>query len=175
MTKRPFSLAGFATLFALSLPTPTLAEVDCSNKPHIRDRFSVSGPFVKQLDQPLEWKRCAEGARWDSKKRRCYGEPLLISQDQAVLRFEENKNGWRLPTIQELFSLLYSTCANKKELRTLFPDLRLPIFRESAHFWSTTQDEDLTRMYYYLDFHSYALDFHSQGYSLAVRAVRDTN
>ncbi|WP_093190850.1 DUF1566 domain-containing protein [Pseudovibrio sp. Tun.PSC04-5.I4] len=173
MTKKTRVLTTLTCLSILSLVSPAIAEVDCKQKPALQDRFTLNGALVTQTGTSLEWKRCAEGTVWQQAKDSCVGEPLQIAQNEAVDLLAESAEGWRLPTIRELYGLLDSTCADKEELHALFPDLNKPMFGEYADFWSATNDQKLSRMYYYLDFVTYALDFHSQGYSLAIRAVRD--
>ncbi|KZK87837.1 hypothetical protein PsW64_01134 [Pseudovibrio sp. W64] len=174
MTKKPFVLTTGAALSLFLSAFPAAAQLDCSNKPALQERFTLEGALVKQTGFALEWKRCAEGMTWESNSKSCSGEPMQVGQDIAASHFAENSQGWRLPTIRELYGLLDSTCADKDELHALFPDLTAPAFTDYADFWSATGDQKLKGMYYYLDFVTYALDFHSQGYSLAVRAVRDT-
>ncbi|SFU07106.1 Protein of unknown function [Pseudovibrio denitrificans] len=173
MKKTGLSLIA-ATLFGSLTALPAHAQLDCANKPPLQERFTVNGALVKQTGYALEWKRCAEGMAWESETQTCTGEPLELTQDVAASHFAENTEGWRLPTIRELYGLLDSTCAEKEELHVIFPDLAAPAFIDYADFWSATGDRKLEGMYYYLDFVTYALDFHSQGYSLTVRAVRDS-
>ncbi len=65
----------------------------------------------------LMWKTCAEGMTWDVDDQVCYGTPgaydgvqarVLVEQANAGLGYYKRK-GWRLPTKQELQSLLVLT------------------------------------------------------------------
>jgi hypothetical protein len=61
----------------------------------------------------LMWKRCAEGSVWDSPSATCTGSPGVYNAaaaqqaaDAANLAKSETFDGWRVPTKQELQSLL---------------------------------------------------------------------
>lgn len=169
---RPWGLAvsiGLAALLAFS--SISMAQ-DCQQTKSLSQRFTVQGDIVIQNNANLEWKRCAVGLQLSSNGQKCDGMPKLLHRDAAIAYFQNDTNEWRIPDIRELYGLLDDTCADKQELALLFPDLTNPAFEDMAPFWSSSEDASLPGMFYFVDFSSFALDFHSNGYSLAMRAVR---
>ena len=71
----------------------------------------------------LMWKRCAEGQSWDDTT--CTGAPALYTWINAKLRpstFAENDD-WRLPTEEELLSIVDYTTYRLAVNSTVFPNL----------------------------------------------------
>ena len=87
---------------------------------------------VKDKLLKLTWMRCSLGQTWTG--RRCDGEAKAYKWEQAKqaaqqMRFADHSD-WRLPTIEELKSLVYCSkgvegdrCANGSQMPTLFQSL----------------------------------------------------
>jgi hypothetical protein len=71
-------------------------------------RLMHKGPIAIDLLGKLEWMRCSIGQFWEEEG--CKGEPLKLTLSQVpevVARFEGlDRGGWRLPTRDELESLV---------------------------------------------------------------------
>lgn len=133
-------------------------------------RFTFHNESIIDHQTNLTWRRCSEGMMWNGKT--CIGESTLMTQAEATERVIESGEHWRLPTIDELYSLFTNPCTGEPTRHTL-SDIR-DMGENSAPYWSSTQVEDIQNFYYYVDLlHGY-VDAHSGGFSLAVRLVRES-
>lgn len=69
------------------------------------NRFSVAGNEVTDKQTGLIWQRCIYGQTWNGTA--CSGSATQFSFASALQKAAElNQQGWRLPSIKELFSLV---------------------------------------------------------------------
>jgi hypothetical protein len=146
---------------------------DCQNNAQPStplQRFEIhTNGTVTDTQTGLMWKQCLEG----QEGKGCYGKAEFFSWDlaneQALLANKidyAGQNGWRLPTIQELSSLIEKNCANPAINLQVFPHM------PSQGIWSNKQDEP----------HAWSVDF-SHGHAMQsfkvggkyVRLVRDAH
>ena len=132
-------------------------------------RFMTRGQMVIDLEIGIEWLRCSIGQRWNGEN--CIGEILQISvetADQAIAQANDQLGaGWRLPTKEELSSLVCETCPGLKINEEIFPDTLVAL---TGHLIPTA----LPRHQWTVNFftgHSYGRFFPTQ--EMAVRLVRD--
>lgn len=82
----------------------------------------------------LTWLRCSVGQRWNGFK--CIGVPRMLTWDQAneaaAMAKKELGGNWRLPTVEELQTLVCDSCIPPKIDQRLFPDT------PAAPFWSAS-------------------------------------
>lgn len=80
-----------------------------------QDRFTVSADGKEVLDTQtkLTWRRCVEGLNWDGKT--CSGKASKFNFGSAKKHAEAQGPGWRVPSKDELLSLVDKT-AKKKPL-----------------------------------------------------------
>ena len=82
----------------------------------------------------LTWLRCSVGQRWNG--FRCIGAPRMLTWEQAneaaAMAKKELGGNWRLPTVEELQTLVCDPCAPPKIDQRLFPDT------PAAPFWSAS-------------------------------------
>ncbi|GEO84699.1 hypothetical protein GCM10007920_04640 [Ciceribacter naphthalenivorans] len=119
----------------------------------------------------LVWNRCAVGMEWNTDKKRCTGEPDGLNQEAAQKAAQNAGEGWRVPTGEELETLLLDTCEGLKIDNSAFPDIKSSDYGEGANFWTST--EAMPGMFYFFDFANGYADMHSAGYGLSVLLVRD--
>jgi len=118
----------------------------------------------------LTWCRCSAGATWKDGAG-CVGAPKLMSLEEASSFAKQAGNGWRVPTIKELYSIVEQECENTVINSIVFPDIR-EFGEGGAPYWSVTRVDNMPMLVYYLDFIHGQVDGHSEGFIMAVRLVR---
>ena len=115
----------FALLGAISISGTTWA--DCKDAdPAFTARFAVQAEEVYDRQSDLTWQRCAVGQRWVQSSG-CLGNPAKFTFDEA----QALTNGkWRVPTIDELQSIVAEYCSEPAVDPALFPGT------PSEQFWS---------------------------------------
>lgn len=73
-------------------------------------RYKAMGDVVEDLYTSLVWARCSVGQEWDESAQNCEGQPLRMSHQVASNTALKLGDGWRLPSKDELVSLVY--CSN---------------------------------------------------------------
>ncbi|WP_119309381.1 DUF1566 domain-containing protein [Cohaesibacter haloalkalitolerans] len=155
-----------AILSALLLPFS--ANATCNNGNG--SGYVLQGDLALSREQGLIWKRCAIGMRWSDAEKTCVGEPQGFSLEEAVDYARNEGNGWRVPTGQELETLLIDTCDGPNIDMVAFPNLAASDFGEGAKFWTST--EAIPGMRYFFDFTHGYVDMHSSGFRLSVLLVK---
>ncbi|MBJ7533074.1 DUF1566 domain-containing protein [Rhodomicrobium vannielii ATCC 17100] len=99
-------------------------------------RFEALGPEVSDRQTGLVWQRCSVGMVW--REGRCTGSPQVFTWDEAR---GLGRDGWRLPEIDELVSLVN----REKSRRGEFPVTDVAAFPDLAGrrgdpltYWSNT-------------------------------------
>jgi len=117
----------------------------------------VPRPEVADPTLGLSWKKRAE--------RGNDGELIRLSWNTALLYAKQQGGGWRLPTVEELMSLIRFDEAGRMTLR-------LPLEAAKNWYWTSTPalgDEDFAWMVY---FDSGAVGRHYRSEPCCVRLVR---
>ncbi len=134
--------------------------------------FLLQGDEATNPEHGLTWKRCAIGMRWDAGAKICTGEARGLGLNEALDYARKEGEGWRVPTGEELETLLLETCEGPKIDAVAFPNIADSDFGEGAAFWTST--EAIPDMFYFFDFTNGFADMHSQGFSLSVLLVKDS-
>jgi hypothetical protein len=164
MSRTIFFLVG-----ALLLDSATAGCVGDKSAVRAEPRFKIIGEEAYDRTTNLTWQRCSAGATWD-RKRGCIGDPKMMSLADAKQLAANAGKPWRLPTIQELYSIVEPRCSNPAIDPEVFPGVKS--LGEGAPYWSSSKINEMPRLFYYLDFMSGEADGHTKGFSLAVRLVR---
>lgn len=121
----------------------------------------------------LIWRRCSLGQEWQ-KGKGCVGEIELIKRKEAENRARALGNGWRMPSIDELLTLVDERCKTPVISSTLFG--KLHDTGEGANYLSASiyleGDEVLPTLFYTINYIDGSVDAHTKGYLGAVRLVR---
>lgn len=73
-----------------------------------RYRYTGSnGEIVTDQLSRLDWKRCVIGMTWNNAFNRCDGISSILNSNESLAYAAPDSNGWRLPTIEELQSIMY--------------------------------------------------------------------
>ncbi len=113
-------------LAGLSIAGSAMAE--CSDGDLTKPpQFSVKGAEAYDAKTNLTWQRCAVGQRWEQSAG-CLGSPAKFTFDEAQALAQ---GGWRVPTIDELTTIVSPLCNDPAIDPLVFPNT-LP-----EQFWSS--------------------------------------
>lgn len=130
------------------------------------------GQFARDLMMGIEWMRCSVGQRWSENTQTCTGEIIPLDFDlidQAITQANEQLGGgWRLPTEDELTTLICTECGTPMIDAKIFPNT----FADS--YWTSDSNSMSSRHQVSVNFrtgYTYARFMRNQ--RLAVRLVRN--
>lgn len=132
-------------------------------------RFVINGSEAYDRQTKLTWSRCSVGTTWVNDAG-CIGEVQLLGLDAAKQFAQTLGGGWRVPTIQELDSIVEQRCFNPAINSEVFP--KVVNSEEGSPYWSDTRIEEIPLLIYFIDFFDGTVDGHTKGFPLAVRLVR---
>ncbi len=127
-------------------------------------RFEIRGDVAYDTKTNLTWARCSVGLTWMGDH--CSGTTGRFTFAEAQ---KQAKDGWRVPTKDELFTLVDPT-------RTSFPTIDTTAFPDMDQmfpwYWSSTPNGDAIA--WYVDFkNGYTSGFINKSSPFSVRLVRD--
>ena len=133
--------------------------------------FYPKDHIVIDLSKNIEWLRCSVGQQWNGTT--CVGETLLMNHKiimQAIQIADEQLGpGWRLPTLDELYSLVCKKCVKGKKFDPLiFPNT------DPRAYWTGQKNSMSKGSYWTVNFftgHRFGRFYPEQ--DMAVRLVRD--
>jgi hypothetical protein len=94
-------------------------------------RYQIKGGEIYDSITHLTWQRCSLGQHW-TQDLGCVGVIRQMTWNDAMSR--AGGGGWRLPTIDELKTLIASNCSNPAINEEVFPDMEL----YKLWYWSST-------------------------------------
>ncbi|MBR9882955.1 MAG: DUF1566 domain-containing protein [Oceanospirillales bacterium] len=161
----------FAITFTCLSSGPSLADdVRQQAQSAAASRFLVSDKGeAYDKETHLTWQRCSVGTTWKSGAG-CIGQPKLMSLKDAKRFAEQVGEGWRVPTIDELYSLVEQEYDDPAINSVVFPNVKES--SEGAPYWTVTPIDEMPMLIYFVDFMTGRVDGHTEGFSLAVRLVR---
>jgi len=120
----------------------------------------------------LIWRRCSLGQEWQ-KGKGCVGEIELLKRKEAEERANSLGKGWRVPSLDELLTLVDERCKMPVINSALFG--KLHDTGEGANYLTSSLylegDEVLPTLFYTIDFMHGVVDAHTKSYMGAVRLV----
>lgn len=157
--KRKLVLLAITTAMAISVPMVTYAQ---ENQCDTGSFVDVGNGEVKDSRTGLVWQRCSMGQTWTGST--CKGTPQLFTT--RTLESRLSAQGYRLPTFNELNSLVQSDCASPKINSTFFPNTF------AGEYWSSTLKDNRDNVFKTVDFRTgKELSSHKDN-GRAVRGVR---
>ena len=113
----------------LMLASVARAECDSSqtSKPS-SSRYVVQGGSVYDKKTDLTWMRCSQGQKWKDDLG-CVGVAEKLTKAKADRGFA---GGWRVPTVDELKTIVAKNCKNPAIDEELFPDTPTEWYRTST-------------------------------------------
>ena len=125
-------------------------------------RYVLKAGTAFDKKSKLTWQRCSVGQTWQEGKG-CIGTVKGLPRLQAELLEED---GWRLPTVDELATLVSPTCTRPSINEEVFPGMDVG----SLYYWSKTVPREAYLNY--VNFETGAVSADSDGEHYAVRLVR---
>jgi uncharacterized protein DUF1566 len=126
---------GLASAIGLNLVTAStaaLAVCEASLTAKLSaSRFVVEGETVHDLKTKLTWMRCSYGQTW-RQAGGCDGHVEPVDWDAAMALRVPGDGAWRLPTKDELDSIVESDCKKPAIDENVFPDTAL------MAYWTST-------------------------------------
>lgn len=110
--------------------------------PTNRFNINTADGTIYDSKTKLTWKLCAEGQNYDGRGR-CNGDAIpFTSINYPVAIFGDKGDGWRMPNVDELASLIEKRCKLPAVNLMVFPDLpKIKSFGEYTEwsvFWSAS-------------------------------------
>ena len=154
--------------------TETICTFDMPASTPSQDFEVMENGLVYHKTTGLEWQRCAVGQQWDANQGGCVGTATTHTW-QAALQLAAETDGWRVPSINELLSIV-ENCRNSPSINTL-------MFQgtgSTSRFWSSSPNVNDARFAWFVNFSTGSTAFSTsagstqgKGSTQFVRLVRD--
>lgn len=130
-------------------------------------RYVINGIEVTDRTTGLTWARCSAGQAWDGKT--CAGAARTFTRDEADA-YVKGLAGWRLPTTDELTSILERGCTDPAIDTTAFPST------PTDWFWSDAPDSRSSNFFRHVFFYNGELkNYEYRHYYYRARLVKSNS
>ena len=157
-----------AAFFNFSIGSIVFADSKVAETPH--SRFILNDGEAFDQSTKLIWSRCSVGTTWQ-KGVGCVGSPVLMRIEEAEQFTRSLGGSWRVPTIEELCSIVERTRTSPALNPEVFPDIK--DVDGEAPYLSVSKVKEMPSLVYYVDFANGGIDGHSKGFPMYVRLVRN--
>jgi hypothetical protein len=130
MNKAELRTMGALVLVALASEVP-LSYAECEaplDAGAVGARYEVKGDQVYDKKTNLTWQRCSVGQKW-SEGSGCTGDAAKMSHDRA---HQSAADGWRMPGVSEMMSIVRKDCKNPAIDPQLFPNTPADVFHSAV-------------------------------------------
>ncbi len=110
---------------------PTNCDLAASSRAGV-SRLKANSNLVQDEVLGLVWMRCSVGQKWHEAAG-CIGDPGTFTFDRARKQIPD---GWRVPTKEELLSIVAHYCRDPWIDQSIFPNAA------AARYWTSTKDRD---------------------------------
>jgi hypothetical protein len=156
----------FALMLGAQTSAPTTSWASCdANQPSRtpNTRYDIRSDVVYDKKTDLTWQRCSVGQHW-KEGAGCVGVIKQMSWDEAKAQAQ---GSWRLPSKDELTTLLAPNCNKPAVNEQAFPDMEL----DKLWYWTSSENGAfLAWLVNFADGNTNSYDRTDTG---AVRLVRD--
>ena len=135
----------------------------------VESAYLLQGALAYDKHANLTWRRCSHGQLFSD--GHCRGNIKQLTLDEANQLARKTAQGWRLPTLNELGSLVRKSCKPPMLDQHAFPDVRA-YSEGKSKYWSSSRVPDIPMMTYNLDFIDAGVDANTPGIAMAVRLVK---
>lgn len=142
--------------------TVGIAQAVCPSAPSSQ-RFLLQGAEVFDQKTGLVWARCSVGQNWDGSH--CSGSATGFTHESAFA-YAYSQNGWRLPNVKELASLVDRGCRAPAIDSAVFPAVT------SYWYWTSTAYAGVSDNAWFVRFSDGLVDANLRTGEYAVRLVR---
>ena len=159
MTPKKHAVAVFG--LAAWLGASSMAEATCGGglpRQNPIGQYVINGGEVYDKKTDLTWARCSVGQRW-REGIGCVGAVHTMTWEEAI---QQGGSGWRVPTEEELVTLVSPSCENPALNDEAFPDMDL----QKLWYWSSSFAEHVN-----FEFGNFG-NYGPPAYPGAVRLVR---
>jgi hypothetical protein len=139
-----WQLTGLIAMFLMAGPMAYAAEIPSAadacagghteTTPSSEFTADGDGSLVKHQRTTLEWQRCTVGQTWDGKARLCAGRPASYPWEKTGKVLAKQKDGWRLPSGEELLSIVEKCHVSPSINTQVFPNT------PGSLYWTVSSD-----------------------------------
>ena len=135
-------------------------------------QFFEKGHIITDVRNNVDWIRCSVGQNWNIEDEDCEGSAVKLNHEEiaiAIQQASEQLGGeWRLPSLEELLSIVCDECDPPKINAEYFPKI------SKEAYWTGTKNFFNSKMFWSVNFftgHKYSRFFSYQ--RLPVLLVQD--
>lgn len=127
-----------------------------------------SNTEVKDKQTGIIWQRCSLGQTWNGTG--CAGNAATYNWANALQTAKNMGNGWRVPNVKELDSLIEQACYNPSINDAFFPDTVSSYYWSSSPVTFSSSDAWAVSFSGGNDSHGTGYKYHLKGYVRLVRS-----
>lgn len=135
---KPFSCALILATSSLAHAQTCRTDSILATTPDSRFEIISNGSEVKDKVTGLIWQRCSMGQTWDGNT--CTGTATSHTWQQALTVAKNLGNGYRLPNIKELKSIVERQCYNPTINSKVFPNTQSSVYWSSSPYANNNND-----------------------------------